>query len=396
MANLSREEFLKISRGDDPIHRSLWNGLPRISTPLQSPLAPVSYDGQVFDFFLPYPIHVFDDNPWPALHVRCASIEILLLKPISQPVTPQEQIARGTNEHPDLFGTVFHAIVERSSHSYPASHKAAFGVVHHALRWMRVLTRQYWIGTGSAGVAAKYRGTAFRVEGTSVYQMNFAHYGHSVLVRPLTRPIWDAMIYPVENETPVPTAQSIFCDSLTSFAVGDSVVALIQLGVACDIALSGLLDDLAALNPRSPVAITYLKARHEQKDKFGSKLLKYPLDFGCDDPRKFRPANGALNWTDQLLTLYRFRNKAAHEGRAQIKDLATGAFRDLQAGELGSFVFAVEALFEWIGNQQKVKFAPTNLPLRPNDQIIAIVGDVTGEGGFELQTGESHAQREPG
>jgi hypothetical protein len=355
----------------------------------------VAYDAQIFDFFLPYPIHVFDDNPWPALHVRRPDIEILLLKPVSRPVTPQEQLASGTNEQPDLFGTVFHAIVECTSRSYPASHRAAFGVVHHALRWMRTLTRQYWIGTGSAGVAAKYRGTAFRVEGINVYQINFAHYGHSILVRPLTRSIWEAMIYPIENEMAVPPGQSIFCDALTSFAVGDSVVALIQLGVACDIALTGLLDELAALNPSSQAATAYLKARHEQKDKFGSKLLKYPLDFGLDDPRKFHPVNRAPDWVDQLLILYKFRNKAAHEGRAQIKDRATGVFRDLQAGELGSFIFAVEALFEWIGKQREGKSGLSNLPLRPNDQIISIIGDVTGEGGFELQTAESHGIRGP-
>jgi hypothetical protein len=390
MANLTREEFLRVSRGDDPTRRSPWNGLPRISSPPQCPSAPVPYDAQVFDFLLPYPIHVFDDSPWPALHVRRPDIEILLLKPVSTPVTPQEQLAKGTNEQPDLFGTVFHTIVERVSHFYPASHQAAFGIVHHALRWLRVLTRQYWIGTGSAGVAAKYRGTAFRVEGNDVHQMNFAHYGHSVLVRPLTRSIWDTMIYPVEDHTPVPAAQSIFCDALTSFAVGDSVVALIQLGVACDIALTSLLDDLAALNPSSASAKAYLQARH---DKFEDKLLKYPVLFGLCNPRKFHPPKEPRNWADQVLILYKFRNKAAHEGRAQVKDRSTGAFRDLQAGELGTFILSVEALFHWIREQRQVRIGPAKLPLPPHDQIVAIVGDVSGEGGFGLDTGESHAVR---
>lgn len=394
MSNLSREEFLRVARGEDPVRRSPWNGLPRVSTPYQSPVAPVPFDAQVFDFLLPYPNNVFDDNPWPALQVRRPDIEILLLKPISGPVIPQEPLATGNNEQPDLFGTVFHAIVERVSKSYPASHRAAFEVVRHALRWMRVLTRQYWIGTGSAGVAAQYRGAAFRVEGKDVYQMNFAHYGHSVLVQPLTRPIWDTMIYPVENQIPVPPSESIFCDALTSFAVGDSVVTLLQLGVACDVALTSLLDDLAALNPSSASAKVYLKDRHAQKDKFGSKLLKYPIDFGLCDPRKFHPANKVPDWVDKLLTLYKFRNKAAHEGRAQVKELSTGALRDLQAGELGAFIFSVEALFQWIREQRELKFGPVNLPLSPLGQIIAIVGDVKGDGGFGLSTGESHGVRD--
>src|SRR6266513_3706547 len=152
------------------------------------------------------------------------------------------------------------------------------------------------------------------------------------------------MIYPVEQRTAIPASQSIFCDALTSFAVGDSVVALTQLGVASEIALTNLLDEVAASNPNSAPTKVYLQARHEQKDKFGSKLLKFPIEFGFSDPRGFQPPNKANQWVDHLLLLYKFRNKAAHEGRAAINERTIGGQRDLKAGELGTFIFSVEAL----------------------------------------------------
>lgn len=347
-------------------------------------------EGQLFDFLLPYPIHVFDDSVWPALHVKRADLEILLLKPISQQVSPREEVSKG-NEIPDLFVTTFPAIVERSSKFYPLDHRIASRVVHHAVRWMRVLTRQYWIASGGAGVAAQYRGSAFRVEGNEVSQRNFAYYGQSTLIRSLNKSVWEALIYPVEKETPVPVSESLLCDSLTSFAVGDIVSALVQLGVASEIAITNLLDDLAAANPNMTAAKAYLQARHEHKDKFGAKLLNRSLALGLEDPRAFHPAGKPADWVELLLTLYNFRNKAAHEGRALVKDKSSGALRELKSGELQSFIFAAETLFQWAWTQRQAKLGSTEMPVSPDGQIIAIVGGIKEGGGFVLDTGESRS-----
>ncbi len=390
MANLSREELLRIARGDDPQRRPLWNGMPRISTPLERPKRPEQPEGQLFDFLLPYPINVFDDSIWPALHVKRPNLEILLLKPLAQQVSPREDVSNG-NETPDLFVTTFPALVERNAKCYPLHHKEAFSVIAHAARWIRVLTRQYWVGSGTAGIAAQYRGSTFRVEGRDTYQRNYAHYGQTTLVKPLKREIWEALVYPVEEQAAVPVSHSLFCDALTSFAVGDTVSALVQLGVACEIGMTNLLDDLAEASPNIPEAKEYTKARHDRRDTFGSKLSKHSVALGLTDPRTFHPPEKPSNWADLLLVLYGFRNKAAHEGRALIKDKASGSFRELQAGELQSFIFAAEALFRWIWDHRVTKFGKGDTPIPVDGQIIATVGGIKEGGGFVLDTGESHS-----
>jgi hypothetical protein len=368
----------------------MWNGPPRITTPPQFPNRPRCQDGQLFEFLLPYPIHIFDDTAWPALHVKRPDVEILLLKPITQTVSPKEEISRG-NETPDLFVTTFLAMVEPGSSSYPLDHKTAFSVVSDAIKWIRILTRQYWIGSGAAGVAAQYRGSVFRLEGPNTFQRNFAHYGQTTIIRSLSRSVWEGVIYPVEQQKPIPIAHSFFCDALTSFAVGDEVLALVQLGVACEAAITSILDDLASALPRSAASIEYLKARHELRDKFGAKLLKHSIAFGLTDPQLFRPASKPQNWVELVLRLYKFRNKAAHEGRPVLK-ISKGSSRPLNSGELQSFMFAVETLFQWIREQRQSKLGVPDIPMSVEKQVVAIVGGIKEGGGFILDTGESHRQ----
>jgi hypothetical protein len=387
---LPREEFLRIARGDDPNRPPMWNGPPKITTPPQIPERPISGDGQLFDFLLPYPIHIFDDSVWPALHVRRPDEEILLLKPITQQVSPREEISKG-NEAPDLFVTTFPAIVERTSRSYPLHHKTAFAVVSDAIKWIRVLTRQYWIGSGAAGVAAQYRGSVFRLEGADICQRNYAHYGQTTIIRSLKRSVWEALIYPVEQQRPIPVAHSLFCDALTSFAVGDEVLALVQLGVACEVAITSILDDLASAISGSPAAAEYLKARHEHRDNFGAKLLKHSIAFGLTDPKTFRPVSKPKEWVELLLTLYKFRNKAAHEGRPILKT-SKGSLRQLKSGELQSFIFSVEAFFQWIREQRESKLGVPDIPVSVEGQVIATIGGINESSGFVVDTGESHGQ----
>src|SRR5207248_10843261 len=97
-------------------------------------------------------------------------------KPISTPVTAKEQLAVG-NESPDLFCSNLRAVVLKTSPGFPADHDHVFEIVRHALQWMRVLSRQFWIGTGAAGVAGAYPGSAFHIQCCTVSQNNYDPFG---------------------------------------------------------------------------------------------------------------------------------------------------------------------------------------------------------------------------
>ncbi|MGA2605925.1 MAG: hypothetical protein ABSD89_06160 [Halobacteriota archaeon] len=388
-AELTREEFLRIARGDDPHRKAFWNGLPRITTPPRSPIRPMQDEGQLFEFLLPYPINIFDDAEWPALSIQRDEIHVHLLKPISLQVSPTEPVSAG-NEAPDLFSTNFRTLVLRTAPRYPIKHADVFPIVREALQWIRVLSRQYWIGTGTAGIAAAYRGSAFRVEPPAVAQMNYAGYGQTVQVRALKLDSWHQVRSCVEAQIPVPPAESIFCDGLSSFVSGDPVRSVIELGISAEIELTNLLDDVAAIRPTAAATTDYLDLKRKHRDRFHTKLLQVSKAFGLDDPTSYGVPNMQSNWAELLQKLYGFRNKAAHEGRCLVKDKTSQTTRPLNTGELQSFVFAVEAMFNWARQQRRTLGLATVATPRRDDQIVSIIGAI-GEGGINMDTSEACA-----
>lgn len=281
--------------------------------------------------------------------------------------------------------------VERTAIRYPVKHSDVFPIVRDALQWIRVLSRQYWIGTGSAGVAAAYRGSTFRIEAPLLSQMNYAGYGHTVLVRSFSLAAWRQVGACVDAQIPVPPAESIFCDALSSFAAGDPVRSLIELGISAEIEITNLLDDVAAVRPTDDKVKGYIEMRLQHKDFFRKKLLSISTDFGLDNPLTYCAPKMPQDWANLLIQLYNFRNKAAHEGRCLIEDKATGTTRPLKKGELQSFIFSVEMMFQWArGQRQKLGFE-TVATARRDDQILSIIGGIDG-GGFSMDTSESCTQ----
>ncbi len=384
--SLTSEDLLRIVRGDDPNRPPMWNGLPRMTTPPEAPAKPMAENGQLFEFLFPFPIHIFDSTDWPPLRIARDGLDVHLLKPISMPVTAKEQLAAG-NESPDLYSSNLRAIVLKTSQGFPATHDSVFEIVRHALQWMRVLSRQFWIGTGAAGVAAASRGSAFNVDGPFVTQMNYALYGSTVLVRSLPLRFWEPLGECVANGAPVPVSESIYCDALASFASGDSVRCLVQLGVAVEIELTNLLDNIASVQPDTGGAAKYRREKRELT--FKQKLLTSTAWLHASNPKQFVLPDMPADWAVQILSLYKFRSTAAHEGRAVIMDSATGP-RPLAAGDLQSFIFSTEVFYRW-SRTQRLKFrlpAPAMSVDRSN-QIIAILGDPLDRRGLVIGTSES-------
>jgi hypothetical protein len=388
---LGREEFLRISRGDDPRKNSLWNGMPRMTTPPQTAIRPMADEGQLFEFLFPYPINIFDDAEWPALLIKRGDLHVHLVKPVSRTVSPKEVVAAG-NEVPDFFSTDFPAIVLRTAPRYPVRHGEVFAIIREALQWIRVLSRQYWIGTGTAGVAAAYRGSAFKVEPPMIRQLNYAGYGQAVQVRSLKLDSWQQVGACVASQIPVPPAESIFCDALSSFASGDPVRCVLELGISAEIEITNLLDDVATAKPGDVAAKRYLQLRLRHKDYFWKKVSLFPREFGLDDPLTYSVPSMPTNWVELVQQLYGFRNKAAHEGRCLVEDKTSGTIRTLKAGELQSFIFAGEVLFDWARRQRiALGFGNVATPRRI-DQIMSIIGGIDEGGGFVLDAGEASAE----
>ena len=325
----------------------LWNGPLRLKTP---PAAPVQLnrDGSLIEFLLPYPMHIADWSAWDDLLDKVGNIEVRVEKPV---VVPIEAAAAGTfsNDAPDLFCTIVRVLVPGNL-GWPTIEKDTYRVVESMLQWLRILARQYWLLHGSTGVSAFYRGTIFSSSGTTLSQQNFASYDRTVLVRPLSREIWDSVRSNASAHRSIPVSESILCDALMSIASRDDVKGLVELGLAAEIELTRLLEAVA-VNRTDPAAKDFLERKRRRQDKFQWKLEDSSVALGLDDPGKFQIAGGPPNWKDKLILLYKFRGSVAHSGKAVVEE--SGVTRPITDPEISGFIFAVEALLHWSAAQRR-------------------------------------------
>jgi hypothetical protein len=327
----------------------LWNGPLRIKTPPAAPLQ-LSGDGSVIEFLLPYPIHILDSKPWEALQTSVGGVAVTIERPATVPIdTPVP--GAFCNDTPDLFCTVIRVLLP-SVTSHSITEMEVYGVVQLMLQWLRILGRQYWVLHGTTGVSAYCRGAIFSCVGNKLSQENFATYGKTVLVRPLAIEAWNAIRKNSALRHPIPVSESIFCDALMSVASRDDVKALVELGLAAEIELTGILGAVVASRPNDKAAVEFLKRKERRMDKFQWKLETACVALGLTDPATFHIAGGPAGWKDQLLLLYKFRGSVAHSGQAVVLD--GGRDRVITTAEVTSFIFAVEALFHWAAEQRRL------------------------------------------
>src|SRR5690348_9169712 len=143
--NLNTEEFLKMARGDDPGKMPILNGPPNITTPPQFPQRPMADEGQLFEYLFTFPINIFSSDEWPAIRLDLPEIELYLLKPITVRAAVNNKFGAG-NEIPELFISNLRAVVLKTGKGFPANYYQLAAHIQKAIQWIRVMTRQYWIG----------------------------------------------------------------------------------------------------------------------------------------------------------------------------------------------------------------------------------------------------------
>ncbi|MBZ5628640.1 MAG: hypothetical protein LAO06_07220 [Acidobacteriia bacterium] len=231
-------------------------------------------------------------------------------------------------ETPDAYCTLLRVACEfDNSRPYPEP-RELWAQVKSVLEWVRVKARHYWVLHGQTGFGSVSRGSVLSQHGKKIQMSNFATYVPVVIVKPLSQELWQTISDDLATGIEPPVCEALFCDALLSAAAGEDLNAVLQLGVAAEIAITRLLMDAAGMPPTNPQKRKFLA--NGDWDKFHVKLEDWPSKLGLQSAKSFHPKGVMKDWVDVVKQLYRFRGAVAHSGRIPltllIKDIASYAF----------------------------------------------------------------------
>lgn len=321
---------------------------------------------QILEFLQPYPTYIEDREDWPPLVCNIANRTVEIHKPIGS-VKHYEPDGRIGNEKLEGFGCAIQVCVTPEAGRHQLLHSDVWPTIESLLAWIRVRARHFWLLHGAYGHGARYRGSEFHRVGDRIQQTNFGQYSPAVIVRPLSKTIWAAIEKELKSGKSPPVSESIFCDALLSISAGDEMKGALELGVACEVEVTSLLDEVAHRHPDRQDAVEYL-ARNAKRNfpGFASKLKHWTVRCGLPGPEKYSSGSVPGDWIDTVQELYNLRNAIAHSGK-----LSEGNHR------LPKYVVATNALFRYCRKVRiadelggKPEFPENEAP----EQIVALLG----------------------
>jgi len=342
---------------NNPSNEPLSNGPIRVVTgPVQAKFALDSNRWEM-EYLLPFPFHAVDPSPWQPLHFEWNGTPVTLYRPVPT-FGHQEATGQSGNEAFDAYCTMIRVACPNHGKVSPDE---GWRIARRLLEWIRIKCRHYWLLHGINGFGAAYRGTLFTRQGHQITQQNLAMYGPNVIVNPMTREIWETLAKELEEGSEPPIEDALYCDSLLSIVAGNLTKALLEAGIALEVALTRLLVDVAASLPSTPGKKSFLRNQGD-RNSFGKKLTQWTQTLGLDPIDTFTVPNAPPDWLIKVRALYQLRNGVAHGG-------GTGSTDYL---EVVRHMFAANALLEYVRVQrlrQGLKTYTMPAGITPAEQI---------------------------
>ncbi len=186
-----------------------------------------------------------------------------------------------------------------------------------------------------------------------------------MIVRPLTQDIWLSLRQELQDAVEVRLADSLYCDALLSIVAGDRLKALVEAGVAAEVAVTQLLLAVSHSAPDSPAKREF-RDKHGGYHRFEEKLCDWPRRLGLDAAETFKIQGMPTGWVSTARELYKLRNGVAHQGSPKVS---------AGAGGIRSSIFAINTLIEYCRTQRaKVGLEEYTMPtgVTPFSQTLAL------------------------
>lgn len=283
------------------------------------------------------PFTLLTPSPWPPLHFKWNGIPVTVHRPVP---TFGHQAATGQsgNEAFDAYCMMIRVACPNTADLNPDE---GWRIARRLLEWIRVKCRHYWLLHGISGFGAAYRGTLFTRQGHQITQQNLAMYGPNVIVNPLTREIWETLEIEMEQGSEPPIEDALYCDALLSIVAGNPTKALLEAGVAAEVALTRLLVDVATSSPSTSGKKRFLRDQAD-RNSFAKKLTQWTRTLNLDPIHGFTAPNAPPDWLTNVKDLYQMRNGVAHGGARGSADYL----------EVVRHMFAANALLEYVRVQR--------------------------------------------
>lgn len=294
-------------------------------------------DGQIIEYLLSFPMHIVDSRLWKPIEYVAGGVPISIQPPMSSSTRYQPEWRLG-NEDAEAFCSMVHV---RTSPRVELSYRDGWEIVEKLLEWTRIKCRHYWLLHGLTGIGARYRGTITTRQGKELSVTNFASYFPGVVVGPLTAELWLSMRKELESNADIPLADSIYCDALLSVAARDEMKALLEAGVAAEVAITQLLIAVSSARPDSKWKAEFRKNKGDFHS-FKDKLTVWPQRLGLEPATGFTCPGMTNIWVQRVQELYQIRNGVAHAGR----------FKSNIPLAVGHYIFSANALLEYCRAQR--------------------------------------------
>jgi len=281
-----------------------------------------------YEFLLPTRVRIVDQSEWSPLKVPSDKGNFLLLKPI-----PGESTARAietiSNEILEVSYSLMRVQVSCNDEEAIPDWQVPLWLVHRCIEWIRVATRQYWLGFKWNAVQSLH-GCIQTTVGGEVTIQNFGTAGWPIFPPPLTQDVWKAIGREIIAGQNPPVSEQFLCDALARFHERAYRQAIVAMGIACELELNSFIDDLLCLHHPS-TKLLYSQTRFDFRKKFS----KIAVALGASEYPK--PTS-----METILALYELRGAVAHRGRCEVDN-----------GQVSRFWFAVEEFFRWTAEERK-------------------------------------------
>ncbi len=282
-----------------------------------------------------------DSSEWMPLKILRDTHKFEIFRPFSDSVSVSMPLAFGGQVTPMEY-SLMRARVEIEDGQPEPEWMPVYMLVKNCLSWVRVATRQYWIGMlPSPSMNFPKATIQTEVDGVATFTGAGA-YSAAVVPLALTRSVWDGLAPVLEQDFSPRVSESFLCDALLYFAERNYAQAAVGFGIACELELNSFITDLLSLQPEQVKDVYKLSGL-----RFSEKLSKVPGLLGASTFRDSKPVAA-----EKLSELYEMRGQAVHSGAAVLRQKGgTGKQAPTPApvtgAALAGFWFAAEDFFEW-------------------------------------------------
>lgn len=206
--------------------------------------------------------------------------------------------------------------------------RTLYDSVIQCLSWIRAATRQYWVGTLPSHQANAPTALLLTEEDgkqESISRLGAVHPG--IRWVPLDLETWEAIEQALSKAWWPSVSEQFLMDSSLHIAEGNLLQGVAGVGIACEIELNNLIDDLLIRINQEAITKLYKKGRPE----FSWKLEHLPQLLGV---QAFKPSNP--DHVAALKEMYGSRGSIVHRGHAQ-----------MSGQQIARYWFATEAFFQW-------------------------------------------------